>query len=154
MKTEREKFEKWIRRETAFDLELEADGEYVFGGAHDHWVSWQARAALSTLVPEEPSEAWILSSDRLPETGVSVIAYFANSLGNGRRIRAAYCAAKSLKADYDNDLGEYDEENDMYWCPEGWYETNEHEETHWQVDDVVTHWQPLPAWPIAAIPKD
>lgn len=42
---------------------------------------------------------------------------------------------------------EYDEETDKYYWPPGWYEWNEHEEMHWAVDGVVTHWMKLPDAP-------
>jgi hypothetical protein len=90
---------------------------------------------------------WIRVDERMPETGVPVIAYYKNQSGNSRRIRAAYAGPKSLEADLESDFGEYDEEADTYWCPEGWYEQNEYEETHWQVDETVTHWMPLPEPP-------
>lgn len=95
---------------------------------------------------------WISVDERMPEVGVPVIAYYKNQCGKGRRIRAAYAAPKSLEADLESDFGEYDEETDTYWCPEGWYEQNEHEETHWQVDEDVTLWQPLPELPEVETP--
>jgi hypothetical protein len=44
--------------------------------------------------------------------------------------------------------GEYDPlTNTTYW-PEGWYEWNEYEETHWALDSAPSHWQPLPDLPL------
>ena len=63
MKTEREKFEQWVRRETAFDLERDADGEYAYGGAHDHWTSWQARAAIDSR-GEGANPDWLIPMAR------------------------------------------------------------------------------------------
>lgn len=39
--------------------------------------------------------------------------------------------------------------DDEAYLPEGWYESNEHEDTHWHVsgDFEITHWMPLPAPP-------
>ena len=49
----------------------------------------------------------------------------------------------------DEDMEDYQGQLDEggYW-PEGWYESNEHEETSWCVDETVTHWMPLPAPPL------
>jgi hypothetical protein len=44
---------------------------------------------------------------------------------------------------------DYDEATDTTYWPEGWYECNENEETHWQVHEEVTHWMPLPEVPHA-----
>jgi hypothetical protein len=90
---------------------------------------------------------WISVKDRLPESGDFVIAYFKNSFGKHRTIRALYAATRKLDEDYgplEDDFGDYDEKADKYWWPEGWYESNEFEECHWQCADPVTHWQPLP----------
>ena len=94
---------------------------------------------------------WILSDERLPEDCFPVIAFGLNSCGKCRTIRAAYARKNELEAscDYD-DFGEYDEATDTYYAPEGWYEWNENEETHWQVDFKITHWMPLPEAPVAS----
>ena len=92
--------------------------------------------------------AWIDSAEQKPESGIPVLV--AVTSGNGSRtyrriLRAEYAAPKTLLA-YD-DLGEYDEAADEYYCVEGWYESNEYEDVHWRINDAVTHWQPLPKWP-------
>lgn len=46
--------------------------------------------------------------------------------------------------------GEYSDEKDDWYCPEGWYEANEHEETHWAVGAPVVSWMELPRLSIAA----
>ena len=89
-------------------------------------------------------EAWIRTQERLPASGALVLAYYLNSANRGRTVRAHYAAPKSEEAPWENDFGEYDEATDTYWCPEGWYETNENEETHWMIVETVTHWMPLP----------
>lgn len=38
-------FERWIRKNTEFDLEKDVNGEYVFAGAGDSWNAWQAALA-------------------------------------------------------------------------------------------------------------
>ena len=86
--------------------------------------------------------------DGLPKSGVPVTAALRNSQGNWRRIRAQYAAPNTLPLDFDaGDAGTYDETTDTYYCSEGWYETNEYEETHWEVSDPVLYWMELPPLP-------
>jgi hypothetical protein len=91
---------------------------------------------------------WRPASDP-PEPGVPVIILVINEQGKPRRLRAQYSNGKSLEVDFESmeHYGGYDEEADVYWCPVGWFETNEHEEVHWQVTDEVTHWTLLPELP-------
>lgn len=93
---------------------------------------------------------WIKVTDRLPTPGVPVLAYFRNSYNKDRIIRAEWSDGNSLEASWESDAdwAIYDEENDRYLCPEGWFESNEYEDTHWNITDRVTHWMPLPGPPI------
>ena len=99
---------------------------------------------------EELSE-WIKTSDRMPKNGVPVIAFVASFEGgkHSRRIRAMYTTKGRLEVhpDHADDFGEYDEDKDDYFCPEGWYENNCYEEVHFHVANEVTHWMPLPKEP-------
>lgn len=91
---------------------------------------------------------WIKVTDRLPRPGVPVIAYVApNEHGVPRTIRAQHAPPMTLEQGADCDGGVYDEATDTYYCEEGWYETNEFEDVHWNVDGVVTHWMALPLSP-------
>lgn len=95
-------------------------------------------------------DGWISVKSAMPKTGTPVIAFVENVYGNKnatRRIRAEYAAPKSLPLHEDAEGGEYDETTDQYYCEEGWYESNEFEETHWRVDGDVTNWMPLPSPP-------
>ena len=93
---------------------------------------------------------WIKVSDRLPRSGSMVLAFVApNEYGKTRTIRAQYAAPFTLVLSEDCDGGEYDEVTDTVYCKEGWYETNEYEEVHCNVDGVVTHWMALPLPPTA-----
>ena len=51
---------------------------------------------------------------------------------------------------WETDGFEYDEELDAYIIPEGWWEYkhyNGDEQNNYAIDDVVTHWMPLPKPP-------
>lgn len=97
---------------------------------------------------EALKRAWIPTTERMPEPNVPVIALVnPNEWGKTFCIRAQYAPAKTLELDFDAEGGEYDEETDKYYCEEGWYETNEFEDVHWNVHGTVTHWQPLPEIP-------
>ena len=97
-------------------------------------------------------------SERLPEPSVKVLAHYFNALGNGRTICAIWVPVKSRSDEGDldaDDFLEYDEENDKYYWPEGWYEAIENwEELGWAkvYEGEITHWQPLPQWPANALP--
>jgi hypothetical protein len=94
---------------------------------------------------------WIPISNGPPDPGVPVLVVVRNENGLTRRLRAQYSDGKSLPVSEDGfDLAGwavYDERADEYWCPEGWFETNEFEDTHWQITDPVSHWMPLPKLP-------
>lgn len=91
---------------------------------------------------------WIDTKTKMPDSGVPVIVALLNEFGKPRRLRAHYAAPKTLPVGIEcDDFGEYDEEQDEYFCPEGWYETNEYDEVHWFIPGDVTHWMPLPDFP-------
>ncbi|WP_462382232.1 DUF551 domain-containing protein [Pseudomonas sp. Marseille-QA0892] len=96
---------------------------------------------------------WINANDQLPVSERTVLAYYTNSHGKGRRIRAEYIAPKTKAAEdgWDCDCpADYDEEADQSYWPAGWYECvdNWGELTHLSVGEGdITHWMPLPAPP-------
>ena len=101
-------------------------------------------------------DGWIPVSERLPESERTVLAFYLNSHGKGRRVRAEYIAAKTKSADdgWDSDEpADYDEQADEYFWPAGWYEVmdNWDDLTHMVIHEgEVTHWMPLPAAPAIA----
>lgn len=108
-------------------------------------------AHASQAVPQQATAAWIDAAVERPKSGVVVLACYRNSLGNLRRIRAQWIAAKTDEwGGDDGGIGEYDEAADTYWTPEGWYELIDNWNDYMAVavsQGDVTHWMPLPAGP-------
>jgi len=90
------------------------------------------------------NKGWISTKDKLPEPERAVLAFFVNSYGKSRRIRAFHTPEYTTEATSEDDCSDYCEEKDEYYLPEGWYEENEYEDTHWSVSDEVLYWMPLP----------
>lgn len=86
---------------------------------------------------------WIKITEKMPEPGNIVLSFGKNTI-----LRAVYIPEYFME-DQDNFLGEldYSEENDEFYWPEGWYEWNVHEDTHWKVSFEITHWMELPEYP-------
>ena len=97
---------------------------------------------------------WIPVTERLPESGVHVLACCrVKWLGGGGRsyvCDAFYSAPKTEICSYNDDIdAEYDEETDEYYMPEGWWEVikNWDDYSCVVIGDFVTHWMPLPEPP-------
>lgn len=99
---------------------------------------WEAR-------DQYESARWIPVSERLPEC-VPVLVAFTDDFGRSKVARACWAAKHTLEAGDFDGVADYDKAADEYYCPEGWYEWNEFEETHWLMNGV-THWMPLPTPP-------
>ena len=96
---------------------------------------------------------WIACADRMPESGRTVLAYYLNSFGNDRRIRAQHVKAWTILAeDYDTECVEYSEQEDADYLLEGWYECIDNWDEYYRVqvnEGPITHWMPLPPSPAA-----
>ena len=91
--------------------------------------------------PTAQAEGWTKLPGQLPEPGTPVLL----DIGKQYPIRAMWAAKHTVEAaDDDTDWAEYDEATETYYCPEGWYEWNEHEEIHWAVTETPRAWAPLP----------
>ena len=91
--------------------------------------------------PTAQAEGWTKLPGQLPEPGMPVLL----DIGKKYPIRAMWAAKHTVQAaDDDTDWGEYVEEDDMYYAPEGWYEWNQCEDNHWRVTETPRAWMPLP----------
>ncbi|MDP2255450.1 MAG: DUF551 domain-containing protein [Polaromonas sp.] len=86
---------------------------------------------------------WISIDKQLPAPATPVL------VTRGKKVlRACHAPKFTLSEDAFGEFepkGEYDPVTDMSYWPEGWYEWNENEETHWALDSAPSHWQALPA---------
>ena len=127
----RDKMREALDALDALDAQLAAIGA---GGVSGPMVG---RAAP----PTAQAEGWTKLPGTLPKPGTPVLL----DIGKKYPIRAMWAAKHTVPAaDDDTDWGEYDEATDEYWCPEGWYEWNQHEETHWAVSETPRAWMSLP----------
>ncbi|MDQ0571523.1 hypothetical protein QFZ42_003357 [Variovorax paradoxus] len=111
------------------------------------------RAALSATKQGGKAEWWISVDERLPGPGVAVLAFFRNTHGKGRVVRAHHAPKHTIEAGHWDEDVETDNTEDGSFEPEGWYEDPAVGETlsfiSPQSDGVVTHWQPMPPAPAA-----
>lgn len=107
---------------------------------------WNARAS------QQPSAQWIAVSERLPEANTTVLLFYRNALSKGRIVRGFWCPKFSREMSSYGDFeegGDYDEEKDQYFWPEGWFE----EVDNWDdysavaISAQISHWQLLPPSP-------
>lgn len=110
-------------------------------------IEARSRCALELLdriraaPPTAQAEGWTKLPGQLPEPGMPVLL----DIGKKYPIRAMWAAKHTVQAaDDDTDWGEYVEEDDMYYAPEGWYEWNQCEDNHWRVTETPRAWMPLP----------
>ena len=91
---------------------------------------------------------WISVKDRLPE-GIACLAFYKNNLGRNRIVKAKYTKKYTVEASYDDEWLEYNEDDDTFYYPEGWYEMidNWDDYSFVTINHEVTHWMPLPTPP-------
>ena len=100
-----------------------------------------------TNAPTVQREGWVSVADAMPNK--VCLAYYKNELGNGRTVKAKYVKQYSEEANTDDDWIEYNEADDTYYYPAGWYEMidNWGDFAFVTINHTVTHWQHLPAAP-------
>ena len=107
----------------------------------------EAQRAWDKAMAAQPAQvpAWQPIESGFPATGIPVLA----DIGEKYPIRACWIAKFTQEvgaSDFEGD-DDYDEATDTTYWPEGWYEWNRFDETHWLVDKPVKNWALLPAAP-------
>ena len=97
---------------------------------------------LHTAPQPAVAAGWVMLPGQLPEPGKPVLL----DIGKKFPIRAMWAAKHTVEAhdEADPDWTEYDDATDQHYCPQGWYEWNEHEEAHWSVSETPRAWCELP----------
>lgn len=129
----------------AVDEGLPAPNSWAAKDEADYVAQFRAALAARGFTHPSPPEGmvggWIALPGALPKPGTPVLL----DIGKKYPIRAMWAAKHTVPAAGDDtDWGEYDEATDQYWCPEGWYEWNEHEDTNWAVSATPRAWASLP----------
>lgn len=96
---------------------------------------------------------WISVKERLPEVETEVIVLALH--GNHAVITTGIYQDGTMTTEdstwnWETDGFDYDEKLDAWIIPEGWYEYKHYlgdDEYNYTIDDVVTHWMPLPEIP-------
>ena len=126
----------------------------IFGYNAQQMEGYARQAVADALAKRDHIDAnkmvvpgWQLVADEMPPSGVPVLA----DIGHKYPLRACWVAKFSQEAgpsDFEFDDGDdYDEKTGTSYWPEGWYEWNRHEETHWRIDVPIKQWMPLPPAP-------
>ena len=125
--------------ETLISVLCDPEGKCCISGSDDD--RRLIDSALAELAQAAQAEGWTKLPGQLPEPGMPVLL----DIGKKYPIRAMWAAKHTVQAaDDDTDWGEYVEEDDMYYAPEGWYEWNQCEDNHWRVTETPRAWMPLP----------
>lgn len=96
---------------------------------------------------------WHKVQDKKPPENKPLLIHIKNQQSKDRVIKAIYIPAKTIEAHVDSEWFEYDEEEDTYWTPQGWYE-DVYAETGLEFDLLFIgtdleplHWMTLPTPP-------
>jgi hypothetical protein len=111
----------------------------------------QAYQFAKLLLAAQPQsgrvEGWIPVGERLPEACKPVLLCIElPNTGKRRVIRAMYAAPNTLELGDEQEWwpGCTEGDDETTYCPAGWYERNQCDETSWHVADKVIAWQLLP----------
>lgn len=126
-----------VNIETLISVLCDPEGKCCISGSDDD--RRLIDSALAELAQAAQAEGWTKLPGQLPEPGMPVLL----DIGKEYPIRAMWAAKHTVQAaEDDTDWGEYVEEDDMYYAPEGWYEWNQCEDNHWRVTETPRAWFP------------
>ena len=150
-----EELVKKIRALTAQETRIGLKTQAEAADAIEELVATVGTAYNDLANNEANKPRWIPVTERLPESGVHVLASCrVKYVGGGGR--SYVCDAfysghfkEQRSTEYDDIELDYDEETDEYYLPEGWWEVirNWDEYGFVGIGDFVTHWMPLPEPP-------
>ena len=85
----------------------------------------------------------------LPAPGKRVVIFWVNPQGKKRSSMGFYVPKHHMSAENwdDVDCADYCEEEDEYYCPEGWHEEMWEAEHFYPITGQVVGWQELPEFP-------
>lgn len=123
----------------------------VYTGENDKPYGICCEACLEHLTAQLAAHKWIKVEERLPENTKRVMVLYRNQLKKRRVTIAEYVPYRTILAeDFLTDdcpdefySSEYDEKNDCYWTPQGWYESNYQADINWHIGEKITHWKPI-----------
>lgn len=94
----------------------------------------------------------LVANDELPEAKESVLALVKEKWSGELYIeRACYIPPETVRADHfyfddleDESAEKYDEELNIYWVAEGWWEDSKEANVNWKISGEVIGWWELP----------
>ena len=93
---------------------------------------------------QKVNQRWVAVTERLPRDEQEIILCTNDKeVFRAVYVRKYQISEEEIRFDGYTDSDEF---GNRYW-PEGWYEWNDCEETHWKLDNDITHWMPLPDVP-------
>jgi len=98
------------------------------------------------------NNGWTDVKDDMPGTD-TVLAYYVNEAGNYRIVKAFHAGKFEVEISPEDENPDYDEEEDCYYYPEGWYEVIDNWDDYGSVlvQYEVTFWRALPEPPFEVI---
>ena len=136
-------------------IELIAKAKYIC--ANDYSDHTEDEYIADTLLDNGVTvQEWVSVDDRLPESGAHVLICCEMHRYGGKIAGKYVCdgyyaeANKIIAGGFPDECNcEYSEEDDEYYLCEGWYEVikNWDDYNSVTVEDLVTHWMPLPEPP-------
>lgn len=96
--------------------------------------------------------SWVDVQDRLPTSGLKVLAIQKTNYLQNRVTIVGHWVEKFSEEAGDSEFDDYCEEKDEYYLPEGWYEDQynwgEYAAIKVNDDADITHWRLLPDKPV------